>query len=236
LPSATRVIAEAALAIGGIDEAHEAVPPAGAPHEVEAGVDELGLAQLGDVRDADALAVQEGAAATSSGEELARDGIVDDADRDLARLLTRDERRPHRNVADEVLGAVDGVDDPAAIARPALAELLAEEAVVGERALEDLHDHLLGLAIGLRDRREVGLDRHVEAAAVILERHLAGRPRRVGRRFERRHCSGARESGAGRGWPVPGAPGSVSPGNGSPRSPSTRAKTSSASTTTGMPP
>src|SRR5262249_58487344 len=72
-----KVVAEAALTIGRVDEAHEAVPPPRAPHHVEARVNELGPPQLGHVRHADALAVQECAAAATRGVQLAGDGLVD---------------------------------------------------------------------------------------------------------------------------------------------------------------
>src|SRR2546426_4122148 len=232
------VVAEAALAIGGVDQTDEAVPAARAAQEAEPGVDQVCLAEIADVRHANALAVEEGATTPARGVELAGHRVVDDADRDLARFLQRDQRRPHGDAADEVLRPVDGIDDEAAIARPALAELLAQEAVVREGAAKDFDDHLLGFAIRLRDRREIGLGRHGEAARGVLERDLAGGPRRFRGRFEWSHyCSGDREPGSVRGWPARGGRGSASSaGNGSPRSPRAPALTAGGAATTGVPP
>ena len=99
-----------------------------------------------------------------------------------------------------------------------LAEFLAEEAPVGKGAAEHAPDGLLRLAVGLGHRRLVRLDRHLEAAAIVPERDLSGRPRRLdggGERGMRRRSAHASHS---------------------PRSSRTRRNTSSASTTTGMPP
>ncbi len=155
--------------------------------------------------DLQALAVEEGAGTAAGRVEIAGDRIVDDADGDLAVLLEGDQRRPEGNVTDEVLRAVDRVDDPPSLARARAAEFLAEHPVLRERAAEDLDDHALGLAIGLGHRRVVGLDRDLEAAPVILQRDASGGPRRLDRGFQRRltHRAGS------------------SPGNGSPRSAST---------------
>src|SRR5262249_21073151 len=128
-----------------------------------------------------------------------------------------------RHVADEVLGAVDRIDDPAAPLIADCTELLAEEAVRGKRVAEHLADRLLGALVGLRHRRGVGLQRDVEASAVVLHRHVAGRPRGPDRR---------RQPAIPLGW----RPFVSSPGKGSPRSVSTLPYTSSASTTTGIPP
>ena len=67
-------------------------------------------------------------------------GRRDAAGDDLAGLLERDERRPHRDAADEVGRAVDRIDDPAALVRSGgpldLALLLAEHDVAGPGGLE----------------------------------------------------------------------------------------------------
>src|SRR5687767_3038308 len=112
-------------------------------------------------------------------------------------------------MADEILGAVDGIDDPPHVLAAARAELLAEEAVVGIVVRKDADDRLLGFAVRLRDGRVVGLQRDIEAGTVVLERDLPRRPRGFHRDLEGelvRHGAGA-----------------SSPGNGSPRSPSTLA-------------
>ena len=66
----------------------------------------------------------------------------------------------------------------------------------GKRAPEDRADGLLGLAVGLGDRRLVRLDRHLEAAVVVPESDLAGRARSL-------HCGRHRRMQAGH---VPLAP------------------------------
>ena len=76
---------------------------------------------------------------------------------------------PHRHPAHEVLGAVDGVDDPAAPAAGAdeLGVLLAQHPVLG--AL-DGHQHRtheqLDRPVGVADRGEVGLGLDHEVASV----------------------------------------------------------------------
>ena len=161
---------------------------------------EIRLAQVPFVGDTEPLAVEEGAAAAARGVELAGDGIVDDADRDLAMLLERDQRRPDRDVAHEVLRAVDGIDDPARRDIPGAAELLAEEPVLGERPAEDLDDRAFGFAVRLGHRRRVRLQDDLESGVVILERDAPGRPRRIDRGRQRRfaHVEG---SSAGKGSP-----------------------------------
>src|SRR6266542_4950121 len=146
-------------------------------------------------------------------ERLAADGIVNDARRHLPVLLERDQHGPDGDVPDEVLGAVDRVDDPPARRRSLLPELLTEKARVRKGPREDRADGLLGLAVGLGHGCPVRLDGDLEAAAVVAERDLAGGASRLERRGDRRvHHSH------------------------SPRSSSTSLKTRRASTTTGMPP
>jgi hypothetical protein len=57
-----------------------------------------------------------------------------------------------------------------------IAELFAEEAVIGEGTAQDLDDALLALAIRARDRRPITLDLDGEPRAEISERHLSGGP------------------------------------------------------------
>src|SRR5439155_9609124 len=184
----------------------------------EPGVEQRGLTQAGNRRDAHALAVEPRAAATPRAQQVAGDRVVDDADGDLARVLEPDQRGPDGHVADEVLGAVDRVDDPASPLIAHRAELLAEEPVLGKRAAEHLADDLLGALVGLRHRRRVRLQRHVEARAVVLHRALARRTRGLGRGGQRAIQLGWRHFAS-------------SPGNGSPRSVSTLPYTSRSSTT-----
>ena len=210
------IVAKAALTLGGVDEAHDTVPDAGLAVEAQARVQERRRPQVADVRDAHAPAVQARATALARSVELARDRVEDHAGDDLAVRLEGEQRCPHGDPAHEVLRAVDRVDDPAHVGGALGAELLAEEPPVGERAAQSGHDRLLGFAIGLGDRRVVGLDRDVEVAGVVLHRDAAGGARGVGgggeRPVERRRVERRRHRAA-----------VSSAGNGSPRSPSTLA-------------
>ena len=58
---------------------------------------------------------------------------------------------------DEVVGAVDRVDDPLPRAGPGGRELLADDGVARPGALELGADQLLGVAVGVADQGEVGL-------------------------------------------------------------------------------
>ena len=71
----------------------------------------------------------------------------------------REQGRPHRHAADEVLGAVDRVDDPAPVAagRRVVAELLAEQRVVRALRRQRRADGGLDRPVGVADRSQVGL-------------------------------------------------------------------------------
>src|SRR5687768_7574285 len=90
-----------------------------------------------------------------------------------------------RHMVDERLRAIDGVEDPsvAAIAR-SLPELLAEHAVSGAFAGEELPDGQLGVAVGEGDWRAVGLQ--FDRGPRVVERHddFAGDDRRTPGDFE----------------------------------------------------
>ena len=73
-----------------------------------------------------------------------------------------DERGPDRHAADEVLGAVDRVDDPASLAVPGRALLLAGDRVAGAHPRQRAPDALLDRLVGVGDRGEVGLAHHVQ--------------------------------------------------------------------------
>src|SRR5215467_5666200 len=122
------VVAEATLARGRVDQADEAIPVTDVLEEIEARMQKHGVFHRGAGGDVDALAVGPGTLAFARPEKLAGDGIVHHARGDLAVLLEGDEHGPDGNVAHEVLGPVDGVDDPAPRGRALRAELLAEEA------------------------------------------------------------------------------------------------------------
>src|SRR5207247_9304699 len=93
------VVAEAALAIGGVDQTDEAVPVTRPPQQAEARVDQMGLTDPGHVGDANALAVEERAPAPAPRVDLTGQRIVDDTARDLARFLQRDRGRPAGDAA-----------------------------------------------------------------------------------------------------------------------------------------
>src|SRR5262249_4005572 len=146
------------------------VPAAVVPEQLESRVQERRLREAPAVRHADALAVRERSLARARRQEVVRDRVEDDARGDLAALLEADENGPERKAADEVHGAVDGVDDPARVLAARGAELLAEKAPLGESPAQHAPDGLLRLAVRLGHGRLVGLDRHLEAAAVVAER------------------------------------------------------------------
>ena len=86
-----------------------------------------------------------------------RAGADDHADHGHTVIDQRDEGRPHRHPAHEVLGAVDRVDHPAAGAVAGRVELLALDGVARPGPLELGPDVLLGGAVGVGHRREVRL-------------------------------------------------------------------------------
>ena len=117
------------------------------------GVAGEGLVESRDVGDADAAVVLVRPVAAEGPEELPVGRGVRDAGDHLPLVLEADERGPVRDVADEAARAVDGVDDPSVAGRARrLAELLAEEAVFGERGGEPLAKRLFGVAVSDRDR------------------------------------------------------------------------------------
>src|SRR5262249_49259336 len=137
--------------------------------------------QLPDRRNAQPGAVQPGPLPPASPVELRRRRRVNDAERDLAVLLQREERRPVRNPPDEVLRAVDRIDDPASRLLALRPVLLAEKPDVGERGAEPFHDGGLRLLVGLGDRRVIGLLHHPHVAPEVAEGNRAGGASRVER-------------------------------------------------------
>src|SRR5262249_58735179 len=80
------VVAEAALARGGVDQAHETIPVADVLEKVEARMQQHGLFHGGAGGHVDALPVGPGTPPLARPAELAGDGIVDYARGDLAVL------------------------------------------------------------------------------------------------------------------------------------------------------
>src|SRR5262249_5603976 len=76
--------------------------------------------------------------------------------------VERDERAEDRNAADEVLRAVDRIDDPATLRVTARAEFFADDAVVRALAFEHLADGALRRFVHLGHRRLVRLRAHGE--------------------------------------------------------------------------
>src|SRR5690606_18476271 len=76
----------------------------------------------------------------------------------------RDQRRPDGDAAHEVLGAVDGVDDPRPVAPAGVAELFTYHRVARPGTAQRAADRLLDGPVGVADRGEVrlGLDLEVD--------------------------------------------------------------------------
>src|SRR6185295_5991876 len=98
--------------------------------------------------DVDGRAVELRALTAARRVHLAAHRLVDDARRQHAVLLERDQHRPVRNTAREVPRAIDGVDDEAAPLAAAGAGFLGEHAVLWIRTGEDGEDGALGFAVG----------------------------------------------------------------------------------------
>jgi len=71
-------------------------------------------------------------------------------------MLQRQQRRPHRHASREILGAVDGVDDPTPLGFASRATLLTENGVRGARRGEAAANHLFDGTVGVGDRGVVG--------------------------------------------------------------------------------
>ena len=97
------------------------------------------------------------------------------ADDDLVVDHQRDQGRPHRHAADEVLGAVDRVDHPAPLAVAGRALLLAEHGVARPGPGQGAADALLDRLVGVGHRGQVGLVHHVQ-----VQRLEPARGQRVG--------------------------------------------------------
>ena len=97
--------------------------------------------------------------------------------------LERDEHAVERHAADERVGAVDRIDDPA-VARVAIvaAEFLADDGVIGKARVDETPQQLFRLAIGDRHRRPIGLALDRDAGLIVRERQTARLPRGVDRR------------------------------------------------------
>ena len=109
--------------------------------------------------------------------------MVDDAHERLAAMVQSEDRAPRGHAVHELLGPVDGIEDPLPGAVGAGRRIfLAEDAVLGEPAGDHLAQAALDRLIDVGDDGGVGLDLDVEAA---LESRLDDPPRFVGH-LERR--------------------------------------------------
>jgi hypothetical protein len=149
------------------------------------------------------------AEAARRGHQLVQRRHVDHADHRLAPHLDADERPVQRHAADEGPGAVERVDDPAdGGAAPAGTLLLAEDRVIRIRPLDHRPHGALGLAVGARDRRAVGLHLDRRTGVEVGERAGAAGARRVdgdGEEIAQRRlahgaslCAARRRAGKGR--------------------------------------
>src|SRR5690606_4121449 len=97
---------------------------------------------------ADRFAVEHRHAALLDGPSLADDRVVDDADHDLAGDAEGDGDAEMGDAVEEIHRAVDGIDDPLAVAVGVAAEaFLAVEGVAGAGAEENVLDELLRLLV-----------------------------------------------------------------------------------------
>ena len=174
----------AAEAADGPELAHEIEEDFGVGDDeavLEAVGAEDGFADIGDVGvvelfGASALAAP-GAEAADAPVDFFESGEGGDTDFDDAIDFEGDEIGPEAVFADEVAGAVDGVNDPAAAAGGFLGSaFLAEESVVRKGGGETGDEEFFGFAVGDGDRGVVGLVLGGDALAHIVEGLLAGTP------------------------------------------------------------
>jgi len=127
------------------------------PREVlRVGAGDRGIGQPLDARDPDPLAVPEGAFAAGRPPAAAQCRRRRDAADDPPLPLERDQGRPDRDPAGEVLRTVDRVEDPADRSAAA-ALLLAEDALAGALDCDPLSQGSLDCAVGVGYRCQVGL-------------------------------------------------------------------------------
>jgi hypothetical protein len=142
---------------------------------IEAVEGQDGVFRVGLTGDPNGRAVGPGATAFASPEQQALAGAVRDADDDFAILFEPDQNGPERDAADEVAGAVDGIDDPLpGVLAGATAALFAEQAVGREFARDLIEDQLFASAVGGGDGRFVGFGLSRDATALVIERKCAG--------------------------------------------------------------
>ncbi len=162
-------VAPAANAVGPVEQR---LPGAGveALHCLGTGGEQCGFAQFGGCGNSDSRAVERSAEPPGGGGGFAGSVAGDNTDDGHPTTLERNERPEKRHVVDEGLRTVDGVEDPAVVAvASGFAELLAQHAVAGAFAKQELPDCLLGAAVGGGHRRAIRLE--FDSRAVAVERH-----------------------------------------------------------------
>src|SRR2546422_916760 len=136
-------------------------PPAGArrkPHLV-------GVLVHGRVDESDALAIAERAQPEAGVDAKVERGVVDDADQRHTSMVEGEHRPEGRDAMNEFFGPVDWIDDPLKRAvRPRGWILLADDAVIGEPAVDQLARATLDGLVDLGDEGRVRLCLHGEPA------------------------------------------------------------------------
>src|SRR5690606_14509477 len=108
---------------------------------------------------------------------LVERGAVEDAEEHAAVLVESAADAGEWDAVEERPGRVDGVDVPAALRAGAdLAELLAEDPVLGEAGFDEFADGAFGFAVRDRHGRGVRLGLDADAGLVVRERDSPGAP------------------------------------------------------------
>src|SRR5262249_6684451 len=109
----SEIVAEPTLPPGRAHQTLETVPSTGLPKDVEAAEHQHALPQRRNRRDPNTAVPIERPAALLRIEQVIHRRRIHDAGRNLPILFQPDQRSEIGDATDEVLGTVDGVDDPA---------------------------------------------------------------------------------------------------------------------------
>ncbi len=169
-------VAEPAGARDAVDQVAEQRPvPRAAAEPREPAVGQVGLPQRRDRADLHRLAVAPRSQPGRPVPPLAHRRRADHADHGLAVDDQGEQCGPHRHAAHEVLGPVDGVDQPGR--HPGLQPaplLLPRHGVGGEGGGQPVARERLDLEVGLGDRAAVGLRARVHPAREPAQRERVG--------------------------------------------------------------
>ncbi len=146
------VISVAALARRGIDEALVRGPVSGRAQGLRSPKHQQRVGNPIDLGDPQSPVPVESPLPLLRVQEVVERGSVDHADGDFPRLFEADQGREERVAPNETLGAVDRVDDPFGLDAFLLAELLAENRVLGEGAPQHLDNPCFTRAVSGRNR------------------------------------------------------------------------------------